>query len=123
MERKFILSCGSTVDMPYSYCESRDIPVIFYTYVVDGQEYVDDMLRDPQALPNFYRLLDAGKLPHTSQVNTQRYVEFFDELLQKGDVLHIAFGSGLSSSLSKKSMYAWVFTWEVWGRRPSASIW
>ena len=98
MERKFILSCGSTVDMPYSYCESRDIPVIFYTYVVDGQEYVDDMLRDPQALPNFYRLLDAGKLPHTSQVNTQRYVEFFDELLQKGDVLHIAFGSGLSSS-------------------------
>lgn len=99
MERKFILSCGSTVDMPYSYCQSRDIPVIFYTYVVDDREYVDDMLRDPQALPGFYRMLDAGKLPHTSQVNTQAYVEFFDGLLQKGDVLHIAFGSGLSSSV------------------------
>ena len=98
MERKFILSCGSTVDLPYSYCESRDIPVIFYTYVVDGREYVDDMLRDPAALPNFYGMLSQGKLPHTSQVNTESYVEFFDGLLQKGDVLHIAFGSGLSGS-------------------------
>ena len=98
MERKFILSCGSTVDMPFSYCESRDIPVIFYTYVVDGKEYVDDMLRDPSALPGFYRMLDAGCLPHTSQVNTQRYIEFFDRLLEEGDVLHVAFGSGLSSS-------------------------
>ena len=98
MERKFILSCGSTVDLPYSYCESRDIPVIFYTYVVDGKEYVDDMLRDPDALPHFYDMLRQGKLPHTSQVNTEAYVEFFDSLLEKGDVLHIAFGSGLSGS-------------------------
>lgn len=98
MERKFILSTGSTVDMPYSHCESRDIPVIFYTYVVNGREYVDDMLRDPDALPNFYRILDAGGLPHTSQVNTESYVEFFDGLLEKGDVLHIAFGTGLSAS-------------------------
>ena len=98
MERKFILSCGSTVDLPYSYCESRDIPVIFYTYVVDGKEYVDDMLRDPDALPHFYDMLRQGKLPHTSQVNTEAYVDFFDSLLKKGDVLHIAFGSGLSGS-------------------------
>jgi len=97
-DRKFILSCGSTVDMPYSYCQSRDIPVVFYTYVVDGKEYVDDMLRDPDALPSFYRMLDAGALPHTSQVNTQTYIDFFDQLLEKGDVLHIAFGSGLSAS-------------------------
>ena len=98
MERKFILSCGSTVDLPYSYCEERGIPVIFYTYVVDGKEYVDDMLRDPAALPRFYGMMSEGKLPHTSQVNTESYVEFFDGLLQQGDVLHIAFGSGLSGS-------------------------
>ena len=98
MERKFILSCGSTVDLPYSYCESRGIPVIFYTYVVDGREYIDDMGRDPAALPGFYGMLSAGKLPHTSQVNTEAYIEFFDSLLRQGDVLHIAFGSGLSGS-------------------------
>ena len=98
MQGSFILSCGSTVDLPYSYCEGRDIPVIFYTYVVEGTEYVDDMGRDPAALPRFYDMLREGRLPHTSQVNTQAYIDFFDGLLERGDVLHIAFGTGLSSS-------------------------
>lgn len=32
MSDKFILSCYSTVDLPYSYLESRHIPMLFYTY-------------------------------------------------------------------------------------------
>lgn len=99
MERKFILSCGSTVDLPYFCCESRDIPVIFYTYEIDGVEYLDDMGQDPTALPAFYDKINAGKLPHTSQINVERYIEFFDGLLKQGDVLHLAFGSGLSGSV------------------------
>lgn len=76
MERKFTLSCCSTVDLPYSYMESRDIPVLFYTYVVDGQTYDDDMGRDPAALPRFYGFLKAGKLPQTSQINAAGYMDF-----------------------------------------------
>ena len=100
MDRKFTLSCCSTVDLPYSYMESRDIPVLFYTYVVDGQEYDDDMGRDPEALPRFYGFLKEGKLPQTSQINVAAYTEFFEKLLDKGgDVLHIAFTSGQSGSV------------------------
>ena len=99
MDRKFTLSCCSTVDLPYAYMESRDIPVLFYTYVVDGTEYDDDMGRDPQALPRFYRFLEEGKLPQTSQVNVAAYLAFFEKLLQKGDLLHIAFGSGMTQSV------------------------
>ena len=99
MDRKFTLSCCSTVDLPYAYMESRDIPVLFYTYVVDGTEYDDDMGRDPQALPRFYRFLEEGKLPQTSQVNVAAYLAFFEKLLQKGDLLHIAFTSGQSGSV------------------------
>ena len=99
MERKFILSCCSTVDLPYSYMQSRDIPVLFYTYVVDGQEYVDDMGCDPEALPRFYRFLEAGKLPQTSQINVGTYLDFFEAQLEKGDLLHIAFTSGQSGSV------------------------
>ena len=62
MEPKFVLSCCSTVDLPYSYTEQRHIPVLFYHYVVGEQDYVDDMGRDPEALPRFYRLLEEGKL-------------------------------------------------------------
>lgn len=32
MSTKFILSCESTVDLPFAYVSERNIPVIFYTY-------------------------------------------------------------------------------------------
>lgn len=100
MKYDFILSCESTVDLPYPYVSGRDIPVIFYSYTVDDQVFEDDMGRDPEALPRFYATLDEGKLPNTSQINTFRYEEFFRELLEQGDVLHLAFGSGMSNSVS-----------------------
>ena len=99
MAHSYILSCESTVDMPYSYVNGRDIPVIFYSYSVDGEEYEDDMLRDPEALSRFYGFLSDGKMPATSQINEYRYTEYFEELLQKGDVIHIAFGSGMTPSV------------------------
>ena len=62
---QFLLSCESTVDVPFAYMHSRGIPVIFYSYIIDEQPYPDDMGRDPEALPRFYAFLDAGKLPKT----------------------------------------------------------
>ena len=99
MSENFILSCESTVDLPYSYVSGRNMPVLFYSYLIDGQEYPDDMGRDPEALPQFYRFLEEGKMPSTSQTNVFKYTEFFTELLKKGDVLHIAFGSGMTPSV------------------------
>lgn len=100
MSCNFTLSCCSTADVPYSYLESRHIPVLFYTYVVDDVTYVDDMGRDPNALPHFYEMLAAGKLPQTSQINVAEYAEFFEGLLkQGGDVLHLGFTSGQSGSI------------------------
>ena len=93
---KFVLSCESTVDMPYSYIAGRDIPVAFYSYMVDGEEYTDDMLMNPEALPRFYGFLEAGKMPSTSQLNEYYYERFFEALLPRGDLLHIAFGSGMT---------------------------
>lgn len=95
----FQLSCESTVDLPYAYVSSRNIPVLFYSYTVDEQVYPDDMGRDPQALPMFYGFLEEGKIPSTSQLNEFQYEEYFSALLEKGDVLHIAFGSGMTGSV------------------------
>ena len=97
-ERQFILSCESTVDLPYAYVAGRDIPILFYSYMIDGATYVDDMGRDPESIPAFYRRLDAGALPSTAQVNEAQYEEFLEPLLQRGDVLHIVFGTGMTNS-------------------------
>lgn len=98
MNKSFILSCESTVDMPFSYVDGRDIPVIFYSYTVDGEDHVDDMLRDPAALPRFYEMMAAGKLPSTAQLNAFQYREFFAAQLEKGDLLHICLGTGMTGS-------------------------
>lgn len=99
MNYNFILTCESTVDLPYDYVSGRDIPVLFYAYQVDGVAYPDDMGRNANALPQFYQHLANGKLPTTSQLNEFQYTEFFEPLLQNGDVLHIAFGSGMTGSV------------------------
>lgn len=98
MSHKFQLSCESTVDMPYSHISGRDISVLFYTYSIDGKEYVDNMGRDDAVMEDFFAQLKAGKMPITSQINTFRYEEYFNTLLQKGDVLHVAFGTGMTPS-------------------------
>lgn len=95
---KYILSSESTIDLPYSYVNKRDISIIFYSYTVDQQIFIDDMGRDENALPNFYKMLDEGALPSTSQINKFQYFEYFDDLLQKGDVIHLAFGTGMTPS-------------------------
>lgn len=99
MSARYILSCESTIDLPYSYAQQRQIPVLFYSYFVDGQEYPDDMGRDPQALPRFYEQIQQGHLPTTTQLNEAAYLDFLEPLLQQGDVLHIVFGSGMTSSI------------------------
>ncbi|MGN0963217.1 MAG: DegV family protein, partial [Clostridia bacterium] len=117
MQEPFILSCESTVDLPFAYVNGRNIPVLFYSFTVDGKEYPDDMGRDPEALPRFYRFLDEGKIPSTSQLNVYQYKEFFESLLQKGDVLHIAFGSGMTSSVSNAVTAAEMLRPEYPGRK------
>ena len=100
MAKKYLLSCESTVDMPYSVIHGRGIQVLFYTYNVDGVDYTDDMCREPEALKRFYGFIADGKVPKTSQVNVYQYSEYFRSLLKQGDVLHINFGSGMTPSVN-----------------------
>lgn len=101
MIKDFILSCESTVDLPYDYVSKRDISVLFYTYMLDGKEYEDDMWRNDGYDKKFYNLLNEGKIPTTSQINEYRYTEYFEELVKQGKrILHLAFGSGMTPSVN-----------------------
>lgn len=97
---KFLLSCESTVDMPYSHFANRNVEILFYTYEINGDIFEDDMCRHENAVGEFYEKLKNGALPNTSQINQFTYIEFFTRQLEKGDVLHICFGSGMSKSIN-----------------------
>lgn len=94
----FVLTCESTVDLPIGYLAKRQIVALPYTYCVDDVEYVDDM-GEFNGRTNFYQLLKKGKRPTTSQINIERYKNFFRQQLYQGDLLHVAFDSGLSQSV------------------------
>lgn len=93
----FTLSCESTVDLTLDHLTKRNIPTLAYTYIFDGVEYHDD-LRAGNGLTIFYNNIAAGKMPTTSLINVDRYTDFFRSILDKGDLLHISFSSGLSQS-------------------------
>ena len=101
----FTLSCESTVDLTLDHLTKRNIPALAYTYTIDGVEYADDM-RAGNGLAIFYNHLIAGKQPSTSLINMERYSEFFRSILEKGDMLHICFGSGLSQSANNAQIAA-----------------
>lgn len=103
---QFIVSCCSTVDLPRAYLEERDIPFLCFSFQIDGVEYPDD-LGVTMPLDEFYGRIAAGAMPTTSQINTQRYIEFFEPFLQsERDVLHIALSSGLSGSFQSATLAA-----------------
>ena len=98
MNLNFQLSCESTVDLPYEYVVKRNMSVIFYSYVIDGVEYEDNMERSVEARKKFYNLIKGGSMPSTSQINEYKYEEYFESLLKQGDVLHITLGTGMTPS-------------------------
>ena len=98
MNLNFQLSCESTVDLPYEYVVKRNMSVIFYSYVIDGVEYEDNMERIVEARKKFYNLIKGGSMPSTSQINEYKYEEYFENLLKQGDVLHITLGTGMTPS-------------------------
>ena len=94
----YVLTCCSTADMPVEYFDKRDIPFLCFHYLLDGEEYPDD-LGQTISFPEFYSRIAAGSMPTTSQVNLAQYLDFFTSYLNDGkDILHISFSSGLSGS-------------------------
>lgn len=96
MNGNFLLSCESTVDLNAEWAREHGISVLSYTYTAEGEEYEDAPRRGPEDMDRFYALLDQGKMPSTTQINAQRYLEYFRSL--PGDVLHICFGTGMTGS-------------------------
>jgi len=101
MNEKFILSCESTIDLPYSYTTDNNISLLFYSYLLDGQEIEDNMGRNKKIDEVFYKKLKEGHIPSTSQINEFKYLEYFESLCKsEKQILHIAFGSGMTPSVN-----------------------
>jgi DegV family protein with EDD domain len=98
--KNFTLTCCSTADLSKEFFESHQIPYVCFHYLMDGVEYPDDL---GQTIPfdEFYRKIEQGAQPTTSQVNQQAYMDFWRPMLERGeDILHVTLSGGLSGSVN-----------------------
>jgi len=102
----FVLSCCSTADLSREHFEKRDLHYICFTYDLDGVTYPDDL---GQSMPfdKFYQAMVDGADTKTSQINAERYGEYFESFLKEGkDVLHLTLSSGISGSYNSARIAA-----------------
>lgn len=102
---KYIITTDSTTDLPESYIQEANLPIMSLTYTLEGTTY-----RRGNDLPvkEFYEKMRNGALPTTSQVNPEEAKELFREVFKEhdADILHIAFSSGLSGSYNSSRIAA-----------------
>lgn len=95
---KFILSCGSTVDLTSEYLKERNIDWVPFTYYIDDVEYEDD-LGETIAYDIFYKKIKNGAITRTSQINAMKFVEHYEKFFVAGyDVICVCLSSGISGT-------------------------
>ena len=94
----FILSCCSTSDLDEKHYKDRDIRYVCFHYFLGDKEYPDDFGKSVP-FKEFYARMAEGVMTRTSQVNEEKYTEYFESFLKAGkDVLHVTLSSGISGS-------------------------
>jgi fatty acid-binding protein DegV len=93
----FIIAAASTADLPAEYFTEHDVPVIRYTYTLDGKQLDDDCREETRA--EIYKRVRHGAVMTTSMINTYTYYDFFKRLMDTGkDVIFLDMTRRISSS-------------------------
>lgn len=101
---EFVIVSDSTVDLPKEYLQSKQVPIISLSYIMDGVTYEE---MDGLSHKEFFEKLRAGSLPTTSQINPEQAREALEPFAkEEKDILYIGFSSGLSGSYNSVRMAA-----------------
>ncbi len=96
MINDYIITCCSTVDLPYKHMKLRGIPFAQMHYYLDNVEHLEDLGATMDSHKFYQQMLD-GVETRTSQVNVEEFCSFFRKYLNIGqDILHITLSSGIS---------------------------
>lgn len=88
----------STGDFTPEVLDALDVDVLGFTYILDGEEYVDDIWQSTTP-KEFYDKIRHGAKASTAAVSAGRYFELFKACAEEGTpTVYLCFTSGLSSS-------------------------
>ena len=103
---KFVLSTESVSDVSREYLESRDLRYVCFHYLLDDEDFIDD-LGTTISYKEFYDRLRNGANPRTTQLNISEYLDYFSAICEEGyDIVHTCLSSGLSSTFNSANKAA-----------------
>lgn len=101
----FQIVTDTSANLPWSFVQEHEIPIVPLYYIVDGEERT----QPPGEWDGveYYESMRRGKTYTTSQIPPQRYIEYFEPILrQGGDILFIGMSSGISGSFASAKIAA-----------------
>ena len=94
----FVILTDSACDLPQNIINDLEINELGLICNIDNKEYIDD-INIEITHKEFYNKLREGIMPSTSQINSFRFVEIFEEYVKKEiAILYLAFSSSLSGT-------------------------
>ncbi len=96
---EYVIVTDVTCDLPQDLIEKHNLFVMPMQYSVGDKNYTNYPDFREQSLSDFYKEMEAGKMTHTVQLNSEVYKETYKKFLDEGkDILGVIFSSGLSGS-------------------------
>ena len=97
----YTLFTDTDTDITLEVAKKYGYKLISMPYIIDGKEvkpYEDFTIFD---YPAFYNTLRKGLLPTTSAINPEKYKEYFEPYLAKGqDILYVHFSKAMSGTFN-----------------------
>lgn len=78
----YIISSESIMDLSADYVKELGVSFIKSNYELNGEIYLDDFGQSLD-MEEFYRNMEEGAAPSTAAINTQAYLDYFEEILKK----------------------------------------
>lgn len=95
----YILFTDSCADLPNDLANDMGLKVVPLMVNIEGKSYLHYFDEREITTKKFYDLLREKKVPTTSQVNPQQFLDVWTPLLEEGkDILYIGFSSALSGT-------------------------
>lgn len=99
LKEDYVISTDSSADFTHEDIKKLGVEVIYLEVSLDGKLYMEESNVKAE---RFYKDIENGALPKTTQTSFSRYKEHFESFLKKGKrVLHISFSSGLSGTYNQ----------------------
>lgn len=90
----------SECDLPLATLEASDVDAISFHTKIGDQDLINDFGKSYD-INEFYKQIQNGVMPSTTQVNVGEYVEFFQSYVDKNiPIVYVGFSGGLSGSVS-----------------------